>query len=383
MPIRTSRTYQDVVDVFANEKCQLLTTEEEFDDIRNNKTRHPKYRYTASCSHENTTYFHMFMNRKTGVVCPKCKTEKNAVQRKNDLSGNKIQNIEMELDCINYFTELVKNVFIVKKAFDGCKADIIMKPIDSIEDSWIGIQVKTTKKSVRDYGFKINNHYTGCMILCICQSDWKMWSIPYEDIHGKVKVSIGLTKTKYSQYELTNENRIERLKEMYVKMDKKTFDELDTPINIYQQREKDYRKFREEKVDFVVFTPNGMEGMVYDFKIGDKKIQEKVGGLLLDRKNTYMFCLVKNNGGKKNGVCNHIQYDIADNDFYWLNCDNKKIFYVIPEKILIENGWVGNETPKKFLRVNPESSKVNPWLHPYMFDYENLDEDRLTSVLHS
>ena len=29
-----------------------------------------------------------------------------------------------------------------------------------------------------------------------------------------------------------------------------------------------------------------------------------------------------------------IPYEIGDNDFYWLNCNNSSVFYIIPESIL-------------------------------------------------
>lgn len=33
-------------------------------------------------------------------------------------------------------------------------------------------------------------------------------------------------------------------------------------------------------------------------------------------------------------------YAIEDND-YWLNADDKQLFYVIPENILVEKGYIG------------------------------------------
>ena len=54
---------------------------------------------------------------------------------------------------------LNKLIIIIKKTFDGCKADIVIKPLNSVEDLWLGIQVKTThiKTARSQYYFRLNN----------------------------------------------------------------------------------------------------------------------------------------------------------------------------------------------------------------------------------
>jgi hypothetical protein len=132
------------------------------------------------------------------------------------------------------------------------------------------------------------------------------------------------------------------------------------------------------KVDFIQFDYDNMEGTVYDFKIGSLKIQEKVAKI--NNENRYIFYLHKNNGTN-----NQIQYDIGDNDFYWLNCDDQKYFFVITEKILFDKGFIGNKNEKnntclKFV-VKETLHKNSSWLQPYMFDYENIDKERLLHIL--
>ena len=81
-----------------------------------------------------------------------------------------------------------------------------------------------------------------------------------------------------------------------------------------------------------------------------------------------------------------IQYDIGDNDFYWLNCANQTYFFVIPEKILIERQIIGNQKEKNntsFKCVVKETlHKNSSWLQPFMFNYENIDKERLLAILH-
>jgi len=376
--------YENVVQSFIDKGCSLLNTEEEFDSILNNisvfnknntKKLYPQFKYTALCGCENTVYYNVFLNRGTGVICPKCTIVKNAKNKKEKNIG--ISNIELELDCITYFTELVKEHFEIIKCFDGCKCDIAFRPLNITHDIWCGIQVKTTNLNTIDYNFSIvKKGYENLIILCICFVDKKMWAIPYEYVKDLKKITIGFKKSKYNIYELTTENIISKLHEFYNKSNKFEFESLDIPRNIYQQREKEYRKYRENILNFIKFDDNEMEGLVYDFKIGDKKVQEKVGGLRKDR-NSYHFSLFKNNGifEKKRRFT---QYKLGDNDIYWLNCEGKKYFYVIPEKILIEYNYIGNDKKKSF-GCNP--LQIGAWYNEYQFDYEKVDKERLLKLI--
>jgi hypothetical protein len=121
-----------------------------------------------------------------------------------------------------------------------------------------------------------------------------------------------------------------------------------------------------------------MEGQVFDFKIGDLKIQEKVGGLSTDRSNTYIFQLCKHNGliNKKH---NQVQYSKGDNDFYWLNCADKKHFYIISEKLLIEHGYIDSDKKTYMIKLNFLST--DSWYNDYKFDYDNVDKEGILKLL--
>jgi len=377
--------YKDVVQSFIDKKCSLLNTEEEFDSIlseiitfnksRNKQPRlYPQFTYISSCGCKNTVYYNVFLNRGTGIICPKCTIKKIAKNKKDENIG--IINIYNELNGITYFTELIEEHFKVVKCFDGCKCDIAFKPLNITNDIWCGIQVKTTNLNIREYPFHLDNSYENLIILCICNIDKKMWAIPYENVKDLKKITIGLKKSKYNIYELTIENIISKLNELYNNAIKFDFETLDTPSNIYQKREKEYRRYREKFLNFIKFDDNIMEGLVYDFKIGYKKVQEKVGGLRKDR-NYFNFCLFKNNG-KIDNKKGFTQYKLGDNDIYWLNCEGKKYFYVIPEKILIDYNYIGNDK-KRALLCNP--LKIGAWYNEYLFDYENIDKERLLKLI--
>lgn len=221
--------------------------------------------------------------------------------------------------------------FEIIKAFDGCHVDLIYRPKDVKKDEWVGIQVKTTKHANPTYGFHVHTEYKNCLLLLYCCEDKNVWIIPENTIHI-TKVDIGFKKSKYNIYKVTKESTIEnKLHSLYETTSK--------PVNIYQEREQEFRKYREEKINFLKFEYDEMEGTVYDFRIGNYKIQEKVCKMNKDTRR-YNFCIYKSNGkiDKKRSFC---RYDIGDNDFYWLNCEDKKFFIIIPEKILIDRNLIG------------------------------------------
>ena len=362
--------YQIIQKIFQQYDCNLLTTEEEY-KLRN--VNQPKYKYIASCGHEHIVNYNSFKSKQTGVLCPPCIILKNSKISKESFANDKLKSIKQELECINYFKDLISDEYIVIKAFDGCKADIIVKPKHILENKWLGVQVKTCLNAKIRHSFALlNKDYTNNMILCICLEDKKMWGFLQENIQGLNRLSVGLKKSKYDKYELTFQNLIKILNTNYELMANE-FDIINLPISIFQQKEQEFYKYRESKIDFLTFTYNVMEGLVFDFKIGDLKIQEKVGGNRVKRQNTYFFYLCKHNGSIRQD-----QYSKGDNEFYWLNCSNKKHFYVIPEKALIENGYINSINKKIVLGVN--FTLVNAWYNKFLFDYDNVDKERLMNI---
>ncbi len=368
--------YEKTCQKFLEVNCKITDTKEEYEK-RNKNVKFSKCNYIASCGHQHIVFINVFFSRKTGLVCPSCKSKENGIKKKEEMKDDKLKYLKTELRCINYFKEICKE-FEIHKAFDGCKTDLIARPIYEKENKWIGIQVKSTERN-NHYDFGIHQIYNNYLILCICEEDKRMWLFPYEEIKGVTKIHIGI-KSKYNEYEITN--NLEKLYEYYQKTKKFTYEELDKPLCIYTERERDFYRYRESKIDFLDFIYNDMEGMVYDFKIGDKKIQEKVG--CLDKvKNVNVFCLCKNNG-KLNGKRAQQSYAIGDNDYYWLNADDKQLFYVIPENILVEKGYIGYTGNKKQLKINPKETTHNGWVKPYKFNYNSIglfEKKRLLDIL--
>ena len=300
--------------------------------------------------------------------------------------NNKIYKINMEFECIKYLNEMLNQKFIIKKLFDGCKADLALKPKNCDIDEWIGIQIKSTQRKVKNnnseaYKFDLSKDYENLIIICICLEDNNTWIFENNFVrHIKTTLTIS-DNSKYNKYK--TDNNIMYILENYYnnsKIKKFKLGELDTPGSKNTQTEYEYRKIREDKITFLEFINNEMEGLVYDFKIGDKKIQEKVGGYPHKNINTYHFTFSKMKG-RIEGKKIRQTYEIGDCDFYWLNCKNSSIFYVIPESILIEKGYIGNSDGKiKSITISKTNKKIF-WTEDYLFNYENLDKEKLCKIL--
>lgn len=371
-------TYEDVVKKFVDKNCIVTMTQEDF--IQNYKNNNCKIKYNASCGHENNVSYKNFTTLNQGINCPKCVNKNVSCKLKEFRTGENKNPQLQELKCINYFKELIGDNFTTIKSFDGCKADIIIKKFEETEDLWLGIQVKTTnKKTEREqYYFRLNNgEYDNCLLLCVCDEDKKMWLIPYEEVKGLKTIGVA-QKSKYNKYEVSKENLIEKLNYYYTLINKFEFNILDTPKSITQQQEQRYREIREVKINFIKFKNNEMEGLVYDFMIGSKKVQEKVGTICKNNIDSYCFNLIKYDC-RINGKCKYKSYEEDDNDLYWLNCKNGK-FYVIPEDVLFVNGYIGKDCKKEHLYVSPTNDNTE-WCNKYLFDYNNVDKERLMKLL--
>lgn len=362
--------FEEINEAFRNKGCKFLMTEEEFN--KNKHTTTEKYKYIASCGHEHIVWFHVFLNRNTGVICPKCIIANDSVKQKENASINPLKTLDLEYENIIYFRNLVKDIFDVSITREGCLADIAIKPKNIIEDSWLMIQVKSTNKPGRDYAFKCSNRYKDCIILCTCNSDKRMWALDGDSINVKNKIAIGLYKSKYSKFEITKENVFEKFKLFYDLYPKYEFNTINTPISKRQQLEYEYCVYRKEQLSFLIFEENEKQGLVYDFIVNGFKIQEKVG-TTPDNKNGASFCLYKHDG-----KINFTSYKKGDNDFYWLNLPNKQHFYIIPEKELIDHGYLDIEN-KRMIYLNPKNK--DHWSQKYLFDYTKPDIDKIKSTL--
>jgi len=368
-------SYKSLLECMNTNGCKLITTEQEYEEIKKNKNVF-KVDYTASCGHSHKVFANIFKSRGTGIKCPSCVTKINSKKKQERSRKENGQAIltKMEDDTIIYLQEIINNKFRIRKTWEGCLYDLAIQPIECHEDKWLPIQVKTTSKPLLDYGFQCNNRYIDCLIFCFCFSDKKMWLIPGNDIKTKCKIAIGLKKSKYDLNSVTKENIHDVLLRFYSSNILFSFEQLDVPISLQQQTEREYRKFMESKCSFLPFEYPERNCLVFDFIINGYKVQEKVGTVRKNRDKSIIFSIHKNNG-TVDKVRKFQCYTIGDNHFYWLQFPDKKHFYILPESVLINDGIINNgllEKYKKNLIVSFKDMK-NIKYKEYLFHYDALD----------
>jgi len=85
-----TKSYNELIKLFAYKKCKILTTCEEYTKIEEN---FKKINIIASCGHEvKNVYVHMFLNRKSGTRCKECVKK----DTKKILKAKEIQTIDIE-----------------------------------------------------------------------------------------------------------------------------------------------------------------------------------------------------------------------------------------------------------------------------------------------
>ena len=380
MRLNRSQIYDRIVSEFEEKGCKLLTTKEEFLSPENLQQKNfylLKLRYIALCNHEHNVFYNVFKYQNSCTKCPKCWTKENGLRTKKMYEVNeisRIHNIENENSIIQKINDKISIIFDVHKAFDGCLVDMIIKPKTITENKWIGIQVKTTNANCLTYSFHINNSYKNCLILCYVIRDDRLWIFPENVISGITKITIGKKNSKkYGQYEINFDNINDVLIDLYENTSKFEYDVLNTPINIYQKREQDFRKFRESMLPQFEYKCDELEGTEYDFFLNGLKIQEKV--CQKNNQGTCVFFLRRNQ--KR---C----YTLGDNDFYWLNSSDKDYFLVIPESILLQKGFLNYTQNGEYVEGKRKTMKVTfrdklnkqiEWLQQYLFNYNTINEE--------
>ena len=195
---------------------------------------------------------------------------------------------------------------------------------------------------------------------------------------GLISSTVGLLirkGSKYNQY-LTHENDILNSLLQFYKT-KPLFDEntILGQLNKTTLVEHNHRQKRENLLEqYFTFEYPKTDGMIYDLKINNYKIQDKSD---CKRKTKEFQFRIKHVSGKK-------WYEKSDNDYYWLyNTTNSK-FLVIPtfelvKLNIIKDNNIKNQELKSSFMINFDNCKEHP-LKNYVFDYDNLDIPKLLNL---
>lgn len=365
-------TYQEIVDLFKDNNCELVTTKDQYNSFKGDRLKQVVEFY-ASCSHYNKVTLVNFKYKKSGVLCKDC-VYKNTSKKLKDKSKDVDESLhqEQEYNGINMLTHILSNDFHVKKTNEGCLADILIKPKYEYTDKWAFIQVKTTKELCHGlYTFSFHeNIYKDCCVICICIDEQKIWVVDYTFTIGKHKLNIGKTnKSEYFKYMVPGDNLAAYMHNWYSKNRKFKEEYGMMPISPYQQKEQEFRRWRENQLPYIAYIYPEIDGRKTDFYINEQRIQEKVATRRHDRK--YMYT-----AGLYRTCCNKnakSYYKIGDNNFYWIWLgDDKNIFYIFPEDIMIDQGYI-----QKDINTKPETKmlciSMHNWTKKYRYSLEDVN----------
>ena len=364
--------YNYVKEIFVKHNCELLMSEEEF-NLEPRKS-HDKYKYIAQCKHNHEVCFSDFKNKSRGLTCPECSYTRQSIEQKERSKINPLLRQDLEYDSIIYLRTIIGDSFDVKFNSENCISDCCIKPKHITEDLWLMVQLKSTEKpNPLGYHFDCNSKskYINCIIMCICASDKKMWIFDGNIIIPKI-LSIGLLKSKNGEFEITKETIHDKITNYYNEFPKYDFETTDTPISESAKLEREYRIYRETMIHCLPFIRDERQALVYDFIVNGFRVQEKVRSQTKNKKG-YNFALNKS-CGIVNGVRDKTSYQKGDNDFYWLNVNNKQHFYIIPEHELLSRKYINIDKKASICLTLNSRIKKNRWANEYLFDYTNLTE---------
>lgn len=367
------KIYRRKCDSLEKENCEMLTNEEEFLKIviRDENGMYKYHiaemtviRYKATCGDEHTITLRGFREGH-GRICKECY---NKDSRNEDGSS---RSARIEDNAIMYMMDLLEGEFIIQKNFEGCLSDFLIKPVGVEEDSWLMVQQKTcSKMEFNKYKFGIKP-YKNCMIMCLCLEDERMWIFDGNTVELKNGTQIVENDAKYEINEVDVDCIVEIINEYYERFPKYEFEETDMPISKTTRKEKEFYMLRKSKFEGtgIEFIKPFYSGLVYDFKIGNKKIQEKTGNF--NKKNCLSYNLGKSDGHTK------IPYVRGDNHFYWFHHPNEKYFFFIPEYVLYNERFIdGTRTHLVFSQNNTKYDE-------YLFDYDDIDLEKFNEMLNT
>lgn len=374
----SNMNYTDFKAKFTEYKCELLTSEEDFMKLKKKKDSFYKTKvdYIATCNHNTNGYLNNILYKNIGLLCKNCSRVQTTEKQIKIVEKDKLYCARQEYTGYSYLETVLSDKFDVQKTFEGCLADFIIKPKKIEDNKWLMIQLKTTAKlSHGIYSFKTSyKNYDICALILLSIEDKKIWLLDGSFSKNLCNISIGATNSKYNKYAVNETNIFDKITEFYNNKELFIKEECLKPISLACQQEQKYRRFREDKLDFLQYEYPVIEGTVYDFTINGYKIQEKVccNYIRKDRKNSISIIvnLCKNNG-MKNKVRQKQSYKKGDNDYYWLWIKDSNIFYIIPESILIEKGKIDSKS--KLLSLNNKDE----WYNDYKYDLDDLDTNKI------
>jgi hypothetical protein len=130
--------YTTISRIITDHKCKLLTTSTEFVERKLNSKS--SLRIEMSCGHISNCSVNSLQKRQH-KNCRECildKIKSNAYDDEERVSRGSKQ----EATVFKQISTFIIEKFMVIKAHEGCRADMLVKPINKEQDEWIGIQLE-------------------------------------------------------------------------------------------------------------------------------------------------------------------------------------------------------------------------------------------------
>ena len=381
--------YEDLVKKIKSKNCQLKWTKLEFDekfkDLKSN------IEIISSCGHLSSVQCSNFLYKNSCVICKQCTYKKSSETKTNV----KFIGTEQEFHVMKAFKNYFTDKFDMKFMKEGCKVDFLIKPINIKEDSWLPIQLKTTKSNRHGlYSFHISQEYNNIIIFLFCIDEQKLWILDSSDINVKY-INIGKNESIYNKYLVSVKNIKNILDELYKSKNNylNNISFFETLNSIQMNNSIIMNDYRDNLFKDVSISYPEMNGLAYDCIINKSyKIQDKILTCHFhnktnkpDEKRDFPNYICNIGRNSKKGLKS---YQLGDNDFYWIHLPDKKGAYIIPEKILYDNSFISekNETIKgKIISFFPYTDRNNDnkviskylWLNKYLYFYDNQNDMKL------
>lgn len=368
--------YIKIKKCFEERGCSLCTTFEEFEEKRKHVSKQyyqfVRVEFIGICLHRTNVVYTNFFLRNTGIICKECIAQQ--MKNKPNINSNKI-----EYDGIKIIETYLQPKYTIIRTKEGCTADLAIRRCSEEKDEWIPIQVKVTSNlSYGMYSFKqINHKYKDMLLLCICIQEQKVWLIPYNNL--TVKTNLNISKiSKYNQYIVDLSSIHNHIESYRNQIHCTTLDTLLTPSNNTQQKEQQYSKKREKMLPFLNYKYPDIQNSAVDVIINGKKVQEKVLGF--NHKKLALVAYLGCNNGTINKKRKFRSYFLGENDYYWLHSSIDERFWIIPEIILYEKGYITTVNSIQNIKHLYINSKNNKWLSDYQYDYTTIEQEKMITI---
>ena len=375
-------TFDQVSRICQDKDVILVWNEDEFKEkFKSTKTNIEIF---SACGHRRKVQFNNLLYTDTGIMCQDC----NYNVFKSKRTGISPDYLFQEYQVIKSLEYFCKDVLSFKLTREGSVADFCVKPLATIDDLWLPIQIKTTKSTSYDmYKFTVNDKYKYIIIMLFYidpNNNHKIWIIDGSDVANISNISIRLNSSVYDKYEIGTSNLSNLFCQLYNSKKKNPFQDFNISSSKQSQQELEYVQLRETLFPHFSYDYPEVGGREFDVIINKTyKVQDKVLTINYKstngKKNNKPYYIAKLCRGSRSS--NGIQYKLGDNDYYWIFLPDKKGAYVIPEEDLYNNGLIStidiNEDAKSIVSFYPYAdSKINyktSWLNQYLYFFDNKD----------